>query len=111
MGYLVTAQTLRAEHRIFAGTGGISQNNRSQDFQPGSYDAESGQMAISCFADGRPAPIHVLDGVPANWVTARNAGGGILSIKASVVSGFICGGRFYSRAEAAALMVRTGQGC
>jgi len=110
MGYLVTAQTLRADNRIFAGTGGVSRNNGAQGFQPGFYDTESGQVAISCFADGRPAPIHVLEGVPADWVMARNSGGGILSVKTSVVSGFIRAGRFYSRAEAAAQLVRIGQG-
>jgi hypothetical protein len=105
MGYAVTAQTLRSENQRFTGTGGISRNNRSQAFQPGFYDAESGQLAISRFADGRPAPMHLLDGVPAEWVTARNAGGRVVSVKASVVAGFIRGGRFYTRAEAAAVTV------
>jgi hypothetical protein len=55
MGNVITAQTFRSENRLFGDTGGISPNNGSQGFQPGLYDAESGQMAISCFADGRPA--------------------------------------------------------
>jgi len=108
MGYALATQMLRSENQRFAGTGGISPNNRSQGFQPGFRDAESGQIAISCFADGSPAPIHVLDGIPAHWVTTRHPGGRVLSVKASVVSGFIRGGRFYTRAEAAALVARNG---
>ena len=109
MGYALTAQTLHSENQHFAGTGGISPNNRSQGFQPGFYDAESGEVAISCFTDGTPAPIHMLDGLPACWVMARNSGGGILSVKASVVSGFIRGGRFYTRMQAVELAARMGQ--
>jgi hypothetical protein len=66
-------------------------------------------MAISCFADGRPAPIHLLDGLPADWVTVRGAGGRVLAVKASVVAGFIRGGRFYTRAQAASLAECAGQ--
>lgn len=110
MGYALSTQMLRSENRQFAGTGGISPQNRSQGLQPGFYDAESGQMTISCFADGSPAPIHVLDGIPAHWVTARHPDGRVLSVKASVVSGFIRDGRFYTRVQAAALVARIGQG-
>jgi len=45
----------------------------------------------------------VLDGVPEGWVTERNAGGRVLSVTDSVVSGLIRDGSFYTRAEAAAL--------
>ena len=110
MGCALTTQMLRSENQLFAGTGGISPNNRPQGFQPGFRDAESGQIAISSFADGSPAPIHVLDGIPAHWVTTRHPGGRVLSVKASVESGFIRGGRFYTRAEAAALVSRIGPG-
>jgi hypothetical protein len=104
MGDAVTLQTLRSENLLFAATGGISQNNRSRDLQPGFYDSASGQMAVSCFADGMPAPIHLLDGVPREWVTERNEAGRVLSVKGAVVSGFIRDGRFFTRAEAAALV-------
>jgi hypothetical protein len=103
MTYALTTQTLRSENRGFAGSGGISQNSRSQDFHPGFYDCESRQIVISRFADGMPAPIHLLDGLPRHWVTERNAAGRVLAVKGSVVSGFIRHGRFYTRAETAAL--------
>lgn len=102
MAYAITVQTLRSENRGFAGSGGISQNNRSQDFHAGFYDCESRQTVISRFADGTPAPIHLLDGLPRHWVTERNAAGRVLAVKGSVVSGFIRHGRFYTRAQAAA---------
>lgn len=35
MDYALTTQMLRSENQHFAGTAGISPNNRSQGFQPG----------------------------------------------------------------------------
>jgi hypothetical protein len=109
MGYALTAHTLHSENQCFAGTAGISRNNRSQGLRPAFFDTESGQMAISCFADGRPAPVHLLEGLPADWVTARRADGGVLTVKGSVVTGFIRDGHFYTRAQAAGLVEFVGQ--
>ncbi|MGW8228518.1 MAG: hypothetical protein ACWGOW_06435 [Gammaproteobacteria bacterium] len=93
-GVRPSAQALHSENQLFAGTGGISPINRSLDFQQGFYDIESGQIAMFCFANVRPAPIHIMDGLPADRVTARNTGGEVISVKASVVSGFTRGGRY-----------------
>ncbi len=99
-----TTRTLRTENRTFAGTAGVSRNNRALGFQPGFLDTETGRMEIACFAGGMPSPVHVLDGVPEAWVTARSETGRVTSVKGSVVSGFIRGGRFYTRRETAALL-------
>jgi hypothetical protein len=103
----VTAQTLLFENRAFAGSAGISRNNRSRSFQPGFHDRDSGQTVISRFTTGMPAPVHVLDGVPPDWVTGRDINGRVKSVKGSVVSGFVRQGRFYTRAETAALVQKT----
>jgi hypothetical protein len=56
---------------------------------------------ISRFANGNPAPIHVLDGLPEDWVIGRDKGGRVMAVKDSVISGFMRQGRFYTRAQAA----------
>jgi uncharacterized peroxidase-related enzyme len=109
MGYALTARALRSENRCFAATGGISANSRAQGFQPAFCDTETGQVAISCFADGRQASVHVLEGVPEDWVTARDAAGRVVSVRTSVVSGFVRGGCFFTRAQAAELAARPGR--
>ncbi len=68
---------------------------------PAYRDGSSGRVVLSCFADGRMAPIHVLDGLPGEWVTARDHLGNITQITPNVVAGFVRNGRFYTRAEAA----------
>jgi hypothetical protein len=47
------------------------------------------------------APIHLLCGLPAEWVVSRDAAGGVSAVKPSIVAGFLRDGRFYTREEAA----------
>ena len=98
---------LRLENQTYEDTGGISQNNRDSGFKPAYRNIRTGQTVISCFANGEPAPVHVLDGIPDEWVVARDPGGGVSRVLATVVSGFIHNGRFYTR-EAAARLLKNG---
>jgi hypothetical protein len=47
------------------------------------------------------APIHLLCGLPDEWVVTRDSAGCVSSVKASVVAGFLRDGRFYTRQQAA----------
>jgi hypothetical protein len=67
-------------------------------------DLETRAVYPSCFADGRRAPFHILDGLPDELVLARSACGRVAAIKPSVISGFVRAGLFYTRDEAAALV-------
>ncbi|TCT21484.1 hypothetical protein [Thiobaca trueperi] len=97
---VLTELTLRDENTLYANTRGLSQNNRQQGFQPGYLNRHSGECVLSCFGDGNPAPIHVLDGLPSAWVMARDADGHVTSTVPEIVSGFIRDGVFYTRDEA-----------
>ncbi len=101
MAQMLTPQTLKAENQLFAGTGGVSAENQSRGFIPGFLDRETGVVYCSCWADGRPAPFHALDGLPAHLVQERDCGGHIRAIKSSVIAGFIRQGHFYTREQAA----------
>ncbi len=99
------AQTsLARETARYRGTGGVSENNRSLGFQPAFIDRETETVHLSRFPDGRPAPCHLLDGLPAELVLARNEQGRVMRVKASVVSGFVRDGHFYTRDEAATML-------
>lgn len=91
---------LRQENIHFNGTGGISQNSRSFGFHPAFMDTLSGRTYISRFANGAPAPVHLLEGLPAELVVSDK--GQALRIRATVISGFVLNGRFYTRDQAAA---------
>jgi hypothetical protein len=105
MTQLMTNEILRKENLAFVGTGGVSEENRSRGFVPAFYDLDTGRGEVARFADGRVAPMHLLDGLPAEWVVERSACGRITAIKESVIAGFIRDGYFYTRAQAAAVTV------
>lgn len=94
-------QTLAKENRRFFGTGGRSQENAALGFAPAFRDPASGAVFRSRFADGRPAPFHLLDGLPDEMVV-RGESGRITGTRASLVSGFVLGECFFTREEAAA---------
>lgn len=101
MAQTLTLNSLEADNRFFAGTGGISQENRHCGFIPGFLDRDTGTIYPSRRADGTPAPFHALDGLPDHLVLARGPGGQVIAIKASVIAGFVRWGCFYTREQAA----------
>ncbi len=94
-------QRLQQENALHAGSGGCSAGNAGCGFRPAFYDAATRRTYLSCFADGRPAPFHLLDGLPDEVVLSRRPDGRPLCARASLISGFERAGRFYSREEAA----------
>jgi hypothetical protein len=96
----LTADTLAAEKARYFGTAGCSAGNRSCGFRPAFQDRETGRVYLSAFADGRPAPVHLLDGLPPSLVLTRTPLGRVCAVKGSVVSGFARDGHFYTREEA-----------
>ncbi len=98
------AQHLVEENRQFAGTGGVSEGNAQAYFTPAFQDAGSGQIEISRFQGGLPAPCHLLDGLPVEWVTERDSKGRVVRVKSTVISGFVRNGKFFTRRQAAIYM-------
>ena len=97
----MTEVLLRQENLEHLGTGGRSQENARLGFEPAFYDFATQKIYPSRFADGRPAPVHVLDGLPEEVVVDRIASGRVTSVKATVISGFVRNGFFYTRSAAA----------
>jgi hypothetical protein len=104
MNNLLTNATLKKENQAFRGTAGVSENNRCAQFRPAFHDLATGRTVLARFADGRPAPMHLLDGLPREWVAEYDAAGRVRAIKDSVVAGFVRDGRFYTREQTAAAL-------
>ncbi len=101
MARLMTTEVLRKENLDYVGTGGVSQENHSSGFLPAFYDLLTGCGHFSRFVNGTLAPIHVLDGLPEEWIIERDQSGKVHSVKDSVIAGFIRDGYFYTREQAA----------
>ena len=99
---MLSVAILKEQNERFMNTGGRSQENRSEGFRPAFSDTSTGAVYLSCFADGRPAPMHMLDGLPQEVVVSRNECGRVTEVKESVIAGFVRGGLFYTREQAAA---------
>ncbi len=101
------ASFLVEENRRFAGTGGVSEHNAQARFVPAFQDAHTGQVEISRFRDGRPAPFHLIDGLPEDWIAKRDVTGRVVQIKGSIISGFVRFGVFFTRQEASDFIGRS----
>ncbi|MEA2080413.1 MAG: hypothetical protein U9P00_11255, partial [Pseudomonadota bacterium] len=62
---------------------------------------KTGNVYVSRFSNGMPAPIHVLAGLPEHLTETHGKSGAPVSVKSSVISGFVLEETFYSREEAA----------
>jgi hypothetical protein len=97
----LTLERLAEENYRHQGTAGVSADGRALGFRPAFLDQATGIVFPSRYADGRLAPFHVLDGLPRPLVVTLHGDGKVVTVKASVIAGFVRGGRFYTRAEAA----------
>jgi hypothetical protein len=97
----MSSERLRLENEHYHNTAGVSSGNRQVGFLPAFCDLETGRTELSRFARGGLAPLHLLNGLPKEWIRKRDACGNVLAVKASVIAGFLRDGCFYTRDEAA----------
>lgn len=100
----LSSRYLQLEAAAHRGTGGVSAENRRLGFRPAFQDTDTGQTYPSTFADGRLAPVHILDGLPEPLVLARDRYGRASRVPGTIIAGFLRDGTFYTRTEAAALV-------
>jgi hypothetical protein len=104
MKRLMSREVLKRENKRHAGTGGRSQENAGLGFAPAFLDYATCTIHPSRFANGAPAPFHMLDGLPDEAVAMRSPCGRVIAAKATLISGFERGGFFYTRTAAAKLL-------
>ncbi len=97
---VLTELSLRDENVLYELSRGVSRNNAHLGFVPAYLNTATGEQVSARFADGSLAPIHVLDGLPEAWVSARDSEGHVTRTCSGLISGFIRNGRFYTREEA-----------
>jgi hypothetical protein len=100
MSQLLTEDRLQEENREFSGTPGVSEENCACGFIPAFYDMDTGRVEISRYQDGKPAPMHLIHGLPDCWVVERDELCRPTAILQSIISGFVRDGCFYTRSEA-----------
>lgn len=87
---------------ICAKAGGLrSQSNPRRDLRPAFLDIRTGRIELARFANGAPAPCHLTDGLPEEWLNGGRRAGGPAAVEPFVIPGFVHEGRFLTRREAA----------
>lgn len=86
-GQPLTSKILQSQNRAFRGTGGSSQDNCGYGFHPAFLDTETGITYLSRFANGSPAPIHVLESLPDTVVLRWDAHGRVVEVKSTLNPG------------------------
>lgn len=99
-GEVRSPHTLQEQNRRFQGSGGVSRENRSYGFLPAFFDTHTGAVYLSRFANGRLAPMHLLEGLPSRLVARHAVSQQVIATKESIIAGFVRDGRFYTRQEA-----------
>ena len=98
---VLSRNVIQVKSQGFRSPGLTSQEGASQGFLPAFLDTGTGAVYLSRFADGRLAPVHVLEGLPLNFVLSRTPSGRVAAAVESLVAGFVRRGRFYTRLQAA----------
>ncbi|EAR22807.1 hypothetical protein [Nitrococcus mobilis] len=98
----MNADRLIKDNVAHIGSAGVSEGNHDCGFRPAFRNLETGCAVLARFKNGAPAPMHLLDGLPDEWVLERDAADRVVSVKPSVIAGFLRQGRFYTREQAAA---------
>ena len=101
MNTAMTQSMLKEQNDTYRGSRGVSEGCKDLGYVPAFHDADTGETCRSQFADGRPAPMHLLDGLPESWILRRNAHQRVTQVKASIIAGFLRNGCFYTRGQVA----------
>lgn len=92
---------LKRENRAYQGSAGVSEGCREACFRPAFRDQETGIVYLSRYPNGQVAVFHTLEGLPDEVIVARYTNGKVAYAKNTLISGFLKGGTFYTRQEAA----------
>jgi hypothetical protein len=99
----MNSHTLELENEVFAGTRGISENNRNLGFLPAFLDKTTGRIELARLECGDPAMIHIIQWLPTEWAAEMREDGSVQQLKPQIISGFVSEGIFYTREEVAEL--------
>lgn len=97
----MNTQVLQKENRAYADTCGISQNNRILGFVPAFKQLSSGRVELARMQNGSPAPMHMINWLPAEWAASRSVDGTISCLIPGIIAGFVRDGVFYTREQTA----------
>jgi hypothetical protein len=101
MDSAMTKDQLNQQNLTYQNTQGISSNCAMSGYTPAFQDTLTGEIHLSKFADGRLAPIHVIDGLPQEWIVQRDENQRAILARDTIIAGFVRDGVFFTRKQLA----------
>lgn len=92
-------QAVRRENLRYRGTMGVSQENFAFGYWPAFRDMSTGRIEYARFKNGQAAPVHLIEGLPADWAVTCASDGTVMELKPNIICGFVKNDRFYTRDE------------
>ena len=102
----MNSRTLRRENQVFGRTGGVSKNNARRGFKPAFINIRNGRIELPKMKNGHRAPMHLIHWLPLEWAAVLNPDGSVQVLVPEIVAGFVRGGKFYTREQAAAYCLK-----
>ena len=103
-GSVLIRETPCWKNRCHRNLTGVVFREARPGLRPAFCDTTTGAVYPSQFVDGRPAPVHVFDGLPDSVVQQRTPDGRVAALKETIVAGFLHAGCFFTREEAALIL-------
>ncbi|MGF1642770.1 MAG: hypothetical protein ACFCUJ_03945 [Thiotrichales bacterium] len=93
---LITSADFLQQHKLHQQMPGGSVGDLCFGFMPAFKDFRTGETHLSVYPDGSYAMVHMLEGLPMEWVSEWDDQGRILALKETIVAGFMRDHRFYT---------------
>lgn len=75
-------------------------------FAPAYLNLQTGAMVHSTFSNGVEAPVHLLEGLPGDWLDSPATAGSQPVLKEGIIPGYIRDQTFFTREQACAIAAR-----
>jgi hypothetical protein len=93
---MLTVAELKEQRGTYQTVSGKSLSDLCIGFMPAFRDVTTGETHLALRPDGSLSPVHLIDGLPSNWVSKWDSNGRAMGLKSTIVAGFFRGERFYS---------------
>jgi len=93
---LISSTALEKQESTYRKISGMNMSDLCVGFIPAFRDIETQETHLSMTQEGCISPIHLIEGLPLDWVTEWDVAGHAKTLKRSVIAGFFRGDEFYT---------------
>ena len=93
---LISTVALEKQQKTYQKISGMNISDLCVGFIPAFRDLSTDETHLSITSEGKISPIHLIDGLPLDWVTEWDLQGYPKLLKPSVIAGFFRGENFFT---------------